>query len=132
MKLTAIALGVLNHTLFILAISLMAFQLYFGMTLDPIFNSPLPILTNIFLSLQFPLLHSWLLTKNGSAFLSRFYKQKQFGQRMATTSYTTVASAQLLLTFLFWEPSGTVVFELNPNSLIFQGLNLLYILSWIF
>lgn len=131
MRLAALAIGLINHTLFLVAISAMAVQLYYGMTLAPLIESRLPVLTNLFLLIQFPLLHSWLLTKNGGQLLTRLYRNKQFSQRIVTTSYTMIASAQLLITFLFWNPSRIVLFEVDAQSYLFYLFNCLYILSWI-
>lgn len=59
------------------------------------------------LLLQFPLLHSFLLSRPGRRLLGRVLPPP-VGPRLVPTTYAVVASLQLLLAFLAWSPSGTV------------------------
>jgi hypothetical protein len=125
-KLQALLLGVLNHSLFIYAIYLMFQQLFYGLTLDPIVHFADPLLVNLLLIVQFPLLHSWLLTKKGRTLLS----SKLLGnnsQNLAPTFYTTIASLQLILTFGFWQPTNTIIWQATQYESLFSFF---YISTW--
>jgi protein-S-isoprenylcysteine O-methyltransferase Ste14 len=126
-RLIAIILGIINHSIFVCAISLMAMQLFCGMTSKPIWSSPFPILTNAFLILQFPIIHSWLLGKKGREFLTKLFPA-DLGKLLLTTSYTTVASIQLVLTFGFWSPSNFVLW--NAETFMIP-MSIMYGLSWL-
>jgi len=65
---------------------------------------------NTVLALQFPLLHSFLLTRRGRALLTRFVPLGK-GRDLAPTSYAWIAALQILATFTLWSPSGRVWME---------------------
>ncbi len=132
MKIIAVGAGITNHILFVLAVSLMAVQLYTGLTLNPLIDSPAPIVTNFIALFQFPILHSYFLSKKGSLTLVNCYSNKQLGKRLLTTSYTTVASLQILFTFSIWSPSNIELWSMTHNTNLLWFFNLLYISSWLF
>ncbi len=89
---------------------------------------PVRLVANGFLLLQFPILHSWLLTKAGSRLLSRL-APTGLGPVLATTVYGAIASAQVALLFLAWSPSGVVWWAAQGRS--FVVLSGLYAASWV-
>ena len=125
-KLQALLLGALNHSLFVYAIYLMSQQLFYGLTLKPLVNFSNPSLVNLFLIVQFPLLHSWLLTKKGRALLSSKFLGNN-SQSLAPTFYTTIASLQLILTFGFWQPTNTIIWQATQYESLFSFF---YISTW--
>jgi hypothetical protein len=62
---------------------------------------------NLALLLQFPVMHSLLLTRVGGKLLRRLSPASIAGT-MQTTTYAMLASVQVLLLFVFWTPSGIV------------------------
>ena len=62
---------------------------------------------NLLLVMQFPLGHSFLLSKTGRRIISLFAKNAH-AATLQTTIFATLASVQLSLLFLFWTPSGIV------------------------
>ena len=74
-------------------------------------RQPLSIVINIFLLLQFPILHSFLLTNSGRRVL-RFFAPRNYAKTLETTIYATIASIQLLLLFLLWTPSDIIIYDL--------------------
>lgn len=125
-KLIAIILGIINHAVFICAIYLMAKQLFYGLTLEPFFNSAHPDLINLLLIIQFPLLHSWLLSQKGRAVLANIFPG-DLGKLLSTTSYTTIGSIQLVLTFGLWQPTNLIIWKAQYLEV---PLTLFYGLSW--
>lgn len=59
------------------------------------------------LVLQFPLLHSFLLSRRGRPLLHRL-SPFGHGRTLAVSTYVLVASLQLLATFWAWTPTGVV------------------------
>lgn len=82
-------------------------------------------IVNILLLAQFPLAHSGLLTRRGQRLLARL---APYGSTLATTTYATIASVQLLLLFTLWTPSGVVVWA--AEGPVFWLMTMLYLLSW--
>ena len=83
---------------------------------------------NIILLLQFPILHSFLLSKRGKIFLRVFYS-RSFTGKLDTTIYATIASAQLFLLFFFWKPSGILLWR--AEGVVYILLTLGYLLGWL-
>jgi protein-S-isoprenylcysteine O-methyltransferase Ste14 len=128
-KLTSILYGVVCHITFAISGLCMFWVLYKGFTVSlGSVRYPLSIIINIFLLLQFPILHSFLLTNSGRRFL-RFFAPRNYAKTLETTIYATIASIQLLLLFLLWTPSNIVIYDLKypVNVLNF----LFFILGWI-
>ena len=128
-KFIAIIYGIICHSTFALAGISMVWVLYNGFTISlGSVNYPLNILYNFFLLIQFPILHSFLLTENGRKIL-RVFAPRNTGKTLETTNYSIIASLQLLLLFLLWSPSNTVFYDLKYPNNIFNTI--LFILSWI-
>jgi protein-S-isoprenylcysteine O-methyltransferase Ste14 len=121
----ALALGVIVHTVFTVAVLAMIIAMYFGMSRSlGAVPAPYTWLANAALIVQFPLLHSLLLTPWGARFLARFGG----GARLSTTSYAIVASAQLAGLFILWTPSGIIWWQAEGTALIV--MTLAYALTW--
>ena len=125
-RLLALALGVLNppagrarialsfayglvcHTIFALAVVAMIVAMFFGMS-ESFGRVPTPwaYIANAALVLQFPLIHSILLSAKGRRLLDRLAPAPH-GRTLATTTYAIIASVQLLALFALWTPSGVI------------------------
>lgn len=107
----ALCYGALCHGMFACAGLAMLVGLFTGMQ-SGFGQVPQPWawLVNTALLLQFPLAHSYLLTPRGRSFLDRLAPW-HYGTQLATTSYATIASLQLLILFALWTPSGVVLWR---------------------
>jgi len=104
----AASAGILCHGTFVVAIAALAIGLYDGMSSGRGGAGGLTGWTlNALLALQFPLLHSLLLTRKGRETLACLFGRKH-GRDLAPTSYAWIAALQILATFTLWSPSGTV------------------------
>lgn len=124
----AMACGLVCHSVFAAAIACMIASLATGLVhgRGP-FEGSIAVVANLLLALQFPLLHSWLLSERGSRWLVRL-GPPSLGRDLATTSFAAVASVQLLVTFGLWSPSGHVWWRAEGPLL---GVSLaLYAGSW--
>lgn len=104
----AAAWGALCHASFAAGVGAMIIAMFFGMSAT--FGAvpwPWAALVNALLILQFPLAHSLLLSPRGGRLLARLAPGGH-GQTLATTTYATIASLQLLALFTLWTPSGIV------------------------
>ncbi len=126
----ALSVGVLCHCTFLFAVASMMIGIYTG------FLSAFGQLSgwtagaaNFFLVIQFPLAHSWLLTKRGHAFLRRLSPPPIAGA-MTTTWFAFIASLQILLTFTLWSPTREVLLEWQGSGRV--ASNLLYFASSVF
>jgi len=124
----ALLSGMLCHVAFAAAVGSMMWKLYTGLKGGPDFTFPLALMWDVLLILQFPLFHSLLLTPAGGRFLSRI-TPFGIGDELRTTSFATVASIQLMLTFWLWAPLG-------PNLIEWHGAvrgvtSAVYVLGWI-
>lgn len=104
----ALAMGLLCHVTFALAVLAMIAAMFFGLS-ESLGRAPWPwaILANAALIAQFPLAHSALLTGAGGRLLARLAPGPH-GATLATTTYALIASLQLLALFALWTPSGIV------------------------
>jgi len=128
-KVIAIIYALFCHGIFAVAGLLMFFTLFFGFSsqISPLEKfSGLPL--NIILLLQFPLLHSFLLSKKGKMFLRLFYSRR-FAGKLDTTIYATIASTQLFLLFFFWKPSGILLWK--AEGVFYILMTLCYLLGWL-
>lgn len=104
----AVLMGALCHLCFVLAVTSMSVALLTGLQLG---KGPLHgaagVLANLLLVLQFPLLHSFLLSRRGNGLLCRL-SPVGHGRTLRPTTYVLVGCLQLLLTFWAWTPSGVV------------------------
>lgn len=124
----AILAGALCHAVFALAVLAMILAMGFGMS-ESLGRVPWPwaALANAFLILQFPLVHSLLLTRWGGRMLSTLGPH---GAALSTTTYATVASAQLLALFALWTPTG-IVWWRAEGAMLWAVLTV-YAASWLF
>jgi ubiquinone biosynthesis O-methyltransferase len=125
----ALLYGLACHLLFVCSVGMMIWQMYFGMsrTFGGL-TSPWSRIADSLLLLQFPLAHSFLLSRPGRAVLKRL-GPAAFATELAATTYVIVASIQVLLLFSLWTYSGMIWWE---SKGITHGLLLaLYATSWL-
>ena len=128
-KLISILYGLFCHISFAASGLSMLWVLYNGFTVSlGSVSYPLGIILNFFLLIQFPILHSYLLSNNGRKIL-RLFAPKNYAKTLETTIYATIASIQLLLLFLLWTPSKIVIYDLKYPLNVLNFL--FFILGWI-
>ena len=126
--LVAFTYGVVCQTLFALAVGVMIAAMFFGMTKGfGAVPKPWSYAANFFLVLQFPFMHSILLSKRGSRFLN-FLAPSRYAETLKTTSYAIFASVQLLALFALWTPSGVVWWR--AEGYLFYAICGFYASSW--
>ncbi|MGR3712809.1 MAG: isoprenylcysteine carboxylmethyltransferase family protein, partial [Shimia sp.] len=113
----ALTFGVAVHLVFAVAVGAMILAMYFGMSRS-LGSVPWPhaIVTNAVLILQFPLVHSLLLTGPGGRVLLSLLPGPH-GRTISTTTYALVASLQLLVLFALWTPSGIISWRAEGAAL---------------
>lgn len=125
----ALAYGIVCHALFGIAIATMIVSIFTGLSWGiGSFEGRAAWVANLLLVVQFPLLHSWLLSARGRAFLDRM-APLGLGRDLGTTSYATISSLQLLATFGLWSPSGIV--WLHAEGAVLLVSTGLYAGSWL-
>lgn len=125
----ALCLGIACHVLFASAVAAMIATMFFGLSKS--FGSvpwPAAGLVNLILVVQFPVVHSVLLTPRGNQFLARFVPGPH-GVTLATTTYAIIASAQLLALFALWTPSGIIWWR--AEGVMFWVMTIAYGSSWL-
>ncbi|MEL6264397.1 MAG: isoprenylcysteine carboxylmethyltransferase family protein [Pseudomonadota bacterium] len=117
----ALAWGALCHLAFAAGVGAMIVAMWFGMS-ESLGTVPWPwaALANALLILQFPLAHSLLLTPRGGRLLARL--APRHGATLATTTFATIASLQLLALFVLWTPSGIVWWRAEGAMLWVMGV----------
>lgn len=125
----ALAYGLLCHIVFGLAVLAMMSAMFFGMS-ESFGRVPAPwsVLANIALIVQFPAVHSLLLSSHGSRFLAKLAPMGH-GKTLSTTTYAIIASIQLLALFAFWTPSGIIWWRAEGTGLVL--ICAIYTLSWL-
>lgn len=83
---------------------------------------------NALLVLQFPVLHSALLTGPGRRLLNRL-APRGTGATLSTTTFVTIAAVQTLILFALWSPTGVIWWRAQGTALVL--LCGLYALSWL-
>jgi len=124
----AIGFGVLCHTVFVAAVLAMITMMFFGLSKS--YGSvpwPWAAWSNSILIIQFPIVHSLLLTTTGSRWLGRLVPGPH-GATLSTTTYAIIASLQLLALFLLWTPSGIIWWE--AEGAIYWFICAFYAASW--
>ena len=113
----ALTFGVAVHLIFAVAVVAMILAMYFGMSRS-LGSVPWPyaIVANAVLILQFPLVHSLLLTGPGGRVLLSLFPGPH-GPTLSTTTYALVASLQLLALFALWTPSGIISWRAEGAAL---------------
>ncbi len=126
---TALLYGIVCHIAFAAAVLAMIVAMFFGMS-ESFGQVPAPwsYLANAALVVQFPLVHSLLLSRRGVQLLARL-APRAFGPTLATTTYAIVASMQLLALFALWTPSGIIWWE--AEGAVFVLICTLYVISWL-
>ena len=128
MKVLAILLGVLCHTLFAVAVGLMGYSLFWGLS-RPIIELPFSgIALNLFLLIGFPLGHSMLLSTRGRHYLKCLLPTR-IGSDMVSTTFAISASLQVGALFAFWRPLGGVWIE--PQGVALFAMSILYVFAWL-
>jgi protein-S-isoprenylcysteine O-methyltransferase Ste14 len=125
----ALAFGALCHLLFAAGVLAMIAAMFFGLSQS--FGTvpwPWAALANAALILQFPLVHSLLLTARGGRLLARLIPGPH-GQTLATTTYAIIASAQLLALFALWTPSSVIWWQATGPA--FWVMTTAYVASWL-
>jgi methanethiol S-methyltransferase len=127
--LLALSLGVLCHALFAVAVLSMIVAMFFGLS-ESLGRVPWPwaALANAALIVQFPLIHSVLLTGPGNRWLAKLIPAPH-GAILATTTYAIIASAQLLALFALWTPSGIIWWRAEGAT--FWAVCAAYAASWL-
>jgi ubiquinone biosynthesis O-methyltransferase len=124
-----VAYGVLCHGLFVAAVSVMIYEMFFGLSRSwGALRTPWSWAGNGLLLLQFPITHSFLLTRPGRAVL-RALAPRDLGSDLSTTSYVIVASLQILFLFGWWSPSGVIWWQAQGPMLLI--LTALYTAGWL-
>lgn len=125
----AFVYGATCHLLFATGVLAMIWGLWNGMSATwGTLAWPWAALANALLLIQFPAAHSLLLTARGRRLLERLAPEGH-GKTLATTTYAAIASAQLLLLFTLWTPSGIVWWE--AEGPVLWVVNGLFALSWL-
>lgn len=125
----ALAWGAVCHLSFLVAVTVMMAGLYTGMAhgLGPWRGSAAAV-ADLALMMQFPVAHSLLLSKRGRGVLAGL-APLGLGADLATTTYATIASWQLLLTFVLWSPIGEGGW--TPDGAALVASSLLFGASWL-
>jgi len=125
----ALLMGVLCHAVFAVAVLAMIVAMFFGLS-ESLGRVPWPWapMVNLLLIIQFPLVHSLLLTGPGARVLTEMVPGGH-GQTLSTTTYALIASLQLLALFSFWTPSGIVWFR--AEGFVFWLSCVAYAGSWL-
>jgi protein-S-isoprenylcysteine O-methyltransferase Ste14 len=117
------------HGIFGIAIALMVANLYAGMGFGlGTLRGPGAVVADLALVLQFPLLHSALLTGRGRRVLAAL-APRHLGRDLAPTTYAALAALQLGTTFLLWSPSGITWWQ--PQGLVRIAWSAPFVLSWV-
>jgi ubiquinone biosynthesis O-methyltransferase len=128
-KYIALTYGVLCHGLFAVAVSVMIYEMFFGLSRSwGALQAPWSWIGNGLLLLQFPVTHSFLLTKPGRTVL-RALAPREFASDLSTTSYVIVASLQILLLFGCWSPTGVIWWQAQGPMLAI--MTALYSAGWL-
>jgi len=126
---TAIAYGIVCHTLFVVGVGTMIAAMFFGMSRS--FGrvpTSWSALANALLLVQFAIFHSLLLSSFGATILKRL-APATIGSGMATTTYAILASIQVFLLFALWTPSGVIWWRATGTVLWFMSS--LYTVAWL-
>jgi protein-S-isoprenylcysteine O-methyltransferase Ste14 len=128
-KVLALAWGVTSHLLFAAAIATMFWALWTGLEAGRgRLTGAWAWGANAVLALQFPLLHSFLLSRRGARALTGWVPLG-LGRDLAPTTFATLGSLQLLLTFLCWSPTNLVLARPTGGALAILGS--VDVLAWL-
>jgi len=125
----ALLYGLVCHVAFAAGVGAMMVVLFTGMTRGlGRLPSPWSWFADAALLLQFPLLHTALLTKSGGAALRRL-APPGLGSPLMTTTYALIASLQTGALFLGWTPVGPVLWQAHGAA--FAAIALCYAGAWL-
>jgi protein-S-isoprenylcysteine O-methyltransferase Ste14 len=127
----AIIYGTSCHTLFVVAVASAMVAMYHGMAQGYVvhWGRAGSLLWDTLLLLQFPLVHSFLLSSAGNKWLLRL-APKAVARDLSTTLFTMVASLQMIALYLLWSPVGPTLWE--AHGAVKVSLSLAYLASWLF
>lgn len=125
----AFAYGLTCHVIFAMAVGAMIVAMFFGMS-ESFGRVPEPwsYVVNGLLVLQFPMMHSLLLSERGNKLLN-WFAPADYARILSTTTYAMIASVQLLMLFALWTPSGVVWWR--AEGAVFSFICVVYTLSWL-
>lgn len=125
----ALTMGVICHLVFAIAVLSMMVAMFFGLS-ESFGTVPWPWagLANAALIVQFPLLHSFLLSRRGMKITARLIPGPH-GGTLSTTTYAIIASLQLAALFVLWTPSGVIWYRAEGAA--FVVLCALYAATWL-
>lgn len=125
----ALGYGALCHVSFAVGVTTMMAAMYFGMSrsLGPM-AYPWNWLANAVLLVQFPVIHSLLLSRPGRVVLARLAPAGT-GTVLSTTTFVVVASVQIVALFGLWSPTGTVWWRADGDAL--AVLTAAYVAAWL-
>ena len=127
--LVALCYGLVCHLCFALGVGAMMVAMYFGMSRSlGGLSAPWSWVANAALIVQFPLVHSLLLTGRGRSVLARLAPSGT-GSTLAPTTYVTIAAIQIFALFALWSPSGTIWWQARGVELAIVVP--LYAASWL-
>jgi len=125
----ALGYGLVCHLVFVLGVVTMMIAMFFGMSRSlGAVPAPWTWVANAALLIQFPLVHSLLLTARGRAALARMAPLGT-GATLSSTTYVTIAALQVFLLFAFWTPTATIWWQ--AGGVVQVILCLLYAASWL-
>jgi len=125
----ALAYGIACHALFAAAVGSMIYSIDAGLVSGRgRLEGAAAWLANLVLVAQFPLLHSWLLSRSGRKAIGRL-APLGLGPELAATTYAAISSLQLLATFWLWSPSQIVWWRAEGAALVASST--LYAGAWL-
>lgn len=125
----AVGYGLVCHVSFVLGVGAMMAAMYFGMSrcLGTL-AAPWNWVVNAALLVQFPVVHSLLLTGQGRRLMARLAPAGT-GGTLSTTTFATVAALQVLALFGLWSPTGTIWWQAHGATLVV--VSALYAVAWL-
>ena len=125
----ALLYGALCHGSFAIGVGTMMAAMFFGMSRSVgALEAPWSWIADAALLAQFPVAHSFLLSKRGRALLARLAPGGT-GATLSSTTYVTIASVQIFALFALWSPSGTIWWQARGAAL--GVVTVLYAASWL-
>ena len=125
----AVAYGLVCHLAFGVAVAAMIVVLFSGMTLGlGRLQAPWSWIADAVLLLQFPVLHTALLSRRGMAMLRRIVPGTA-GAPLLSTTYALIASLQTGALFLGWTPSHHMLWQARGAFLI--AFEIAYTAAWL-
>lgn len=125
----ALSYGIVCHVSFAAGVGSMMLSMFFGMSRSlGTVPAPWNWVANAALLVQFPVVHSLLLTGRGRTLMARM-APRGAGTTLATTTFATIAALQVFLLFAFWSPTGVIWWQAGGAGLVV--LTGLYSCSWL-